>query len=142
MANINLLSWIGVFISCIFWFLRFIKVLYHFIQFLDIKSFYNSALKIHDKDLDNLTWHEVQKKVIEVQKEQEMCIHKRELTELDIYHRILRFKNYLVAMINKSLIPVHLNVPVIGDFIFMTRGYTYNLELLFFRKYKIINFSI
>lgn len=29
-----------------------------------------------------------------------MCIHKKELTELDIYHRILRFKNYMVAMID------------------------------------------
>ena len=132
-ANISLFSWIAVFISCIFWFFRLIKVLYHFFKFLDIKSFYNSALNIQDEDLDNLTWHDVQKKVIEVQKEHQMCIHKPELTELDIYQRILRFKNYMVAMINKSLIPVHLTVPVIGDIIFMTRGYTYNLELLFFR---------
>jgi len=42
-------------------------------------------------DLDNLTWHEIQRKVREVQLEQQMCIHKRDLTELDIYHRILRY---------------------------------------------------
>ncbi|KAK0073901.1 hypothetical protein PV326_012949, partial [Microctonus aethiopoides] len=94
--------------------------------------FFNVALKINDSDLDNLTWHEVQKRVREVQKEQEMCIHKRELTELDIYHRILRFKNYMVAMINKSLLPVRLKVPFVGDFIFMTRGLKYNMELLLF----------
>lgn len=41
-------------------------------------------------ELDNLTWHEVQKRVREVQSEQQMCIHKEQLTELDIYHRILR----------------------------------------------------
>jgi autophagy-related protein 9 len=43
-------------------------------------------------DLDNLTWHEIQRRVREVQIEQQMCIHKRDLTELDIYHRILRYK--------------------------------------------------
>jgi autophagy-related protein 9 len=43
-----------------------------------------------DKDLENLTWHEVQQRVRKAQQEYQMCIHKAELTELDIYHRILR----------------------------------------------------
>ncbi|XP_012285874.1 autophagy-related protein 9A isoform X2 [Orussus abietinus] len=131
-ASMNLVTWMCITVAVIFWILRFVKVLYHLTQFWDIKLFFNVALKIDDCDLDNLTWHEVQKKVIEVQKEQEMCIHKRELTELDIYHRILRFKNYMVAMINKSLIPVRLKFPVIGEIIFMTRGLKYNMELLLF----------
>lgn len=69
-----------------------------------------------------------------VQKEHEMCIHKKELTELDIYHRILRFKNYMVAMVNKSLIPVHLKVPFYGNLVFFSSGLKYNIELLLFSK--------
>lgn len=130
----GLFTWTCILIASIFWILRLVKVLYHFIQFRDVKMFFNDALKIDDNELDNLTWHEIQKKVREVQKEQEMCIHKRELTELDIYHRILRFKNYMVAMINKSLLPVRIKVPIIGDVIFMTRGLKYNMELLLFCK--------
>lgn len=42
-------------------------------------------------ELDNLTWHEVQRRIRDVQSEQQMCIHKEQLTELDIYHRILRW---------------------------------------------------
>lgn len=42
------------------------------------------------KELQNYTWREIVQKVIEAQKEQNMCIHKRDLTELDIYQRILR----------------------------------------------------
>ncbi|XP_076633465.1 autophagy-related protein 9 [Colletes latitarsis] len=131
-ASMNLITWTCILVAAIFWILRLVKVLYHLTQFWDIKQFFNTALKIDDCDLDNLTWHEVQKRVREVQKEQEMCIHKRELTELDIYHRILRFKNYMVAMINKSLLPVRLKVPIIGEVIFMTRGLKYNMELLLF----------
>ncbi|XP_054011794.1 autophagy-related protein 9A isoform X1 [Hylaeus anthracinus] len=131
-SSMSLVTWICILVAAIFWILRLVKVLYHFTQFWDIKQFFNTALKIDDCDLDNLTWHEVQKRVREVQKEQEMCIHKRELTELDIYHRILRFKNYMVAMINKSLLPVRLKVPIIGEVIFMTRGLKYNMELLLF----------
>jgi len=43
-----------------------------------------------DKDLDNLTWHDIQKQIRKAQLELQMCIHKPELTELDIYLRILR----------------------------------------------------
>lgn len=42
------------------------------------------------KELQNYTWREIIHKVIEAQKEQNMCIHKLDLTELDIYQRILR----------------------------------------------------
>lgn len=61
-----------------------------------------------------------------------MCVQKRELSELDIYHRILRFKNYTVAMINKSLLPVRLRAPFFGDMIFLTQGLKYNFELILF----------
>lgn len=48
-------------------------------------------------ELPYATWQEVQARIVEIQKEHQICIHKRELTELDIYHRILRFKNYMVC---------------------------------------------
>lgn len=82
--------------------------------------------------MDNLTWHEVQQKIREVQLKQQMCIHKKDLSELDIYHRILRFKNYLVAMVNKSLLPVRFNLPIIGEVVFLSHGLKYNIELLLF----------
>lgn len=129
--------WCLLVVAAIFFILQFLKVLYHMTQYWEIKSFFNTALKVADNELDNFTWHEIQKKVIEVQKEQEMCIHKRELTELDIYHRILRHKNYMVAMINKSLLPVRLQIPIIGEVIFLTRGLKYNIELLLFCKYML-----
>lgn len=98
----------------------------------DIKQFYNSALNIDDSQLNNLTWHEVQTKVRAVQLEQQMCIHKRELSELDIYHRILRQQNYFVAMANKRLLPPRLQVPLIGEVVYWTRGLRYNMQLLLF----------
>lgn len=130
--TISSFYWVLLVVAIIFFTLQLLKVLYHLMQFWEIKMFFNTALKIGDNELDNFTWHEVQKRVIEVQKEQEMCVHKRELTELDIYHRILRHKNYMVAMINKSLLPVRLKVPIIGEVIFLTRGLKYNMELLLF----------
>ncbi|KAM9323279.1 autophagy-related protein 9B isoform 1-T2 [Pholidichthys leucotaenia] len=118
--------------AAIFWVYRLVKVFCNILSYWEIRQFYIKALKIRMDELCNFTWQEVQNRLISLQREQQMCIHKKELTELDIYHRILRFKNYMVAMINKSLLPVHLQLPLLGNVVFLTQGLKYNFELILF----------
>uniref|UniRef100_A0A3Q3G1Z4 Autophagy-related protein 9 n=1 Tax=Labrus bergylta TaxID=56723 RepID=A0A3Q3G1Z4_9LABR len=119
-------------ISGVFWLHRMVKFIYNICCYWEIRSFYINALKMTMSELPYATWQEVQARIVEIQKEHQICIHKKELTELDIYHRILRFKNYMVAMVNKSLLPVRFRPPVLGDCVFYTRGLKYNFELIFF----------
>ncbi|XP_031414497.1 autophagy-related protein 9A [Clupea harengus] len=119
-------------ISGVFWLHRLIKFMYNICCYWEIRSFYNNALKMSMAELPYFTWQEVQARIVEIQKEHQICIHKKELSELDIYHRILRFKNYMVAMVNKSLLPVRSRLPLLGDWVFYTRGLKYNFELIFF----------
>lgn len=79
-----------------------------------------------------MQWKDVQQKLINVQKEHQMCVHKAELTELDIYHRILRWRNYLIAMQNKGVLSCVYNFPIIGKRAFLTEGMKYNLKLILF----------
>ncbi|XP_045604603.1 autophagy-related protein 9A [Procambarus clarkii] len=128
-------SWRLVFVillATVFWLLRLVHAGFTFFQFWEIKLFFNKALGIHDKDLGNITWEEVEQRVMEVQVEQRMCIHKEVLTELDIYHRILRFTNYFIAMVNKEIIPLKFEMPFGGEMIFLTKGLRYNVEMLLF----------
>uniref|UniRef100_H3BZS7 Autophagy-related protein 9 n=1 Tax=Tetraodon nigroviridis TaxID=99883 RepID=H3BZS7_TETNG len=125
---------IFVLIICgVFWLHRLVKFIYNVCCYWEIRSFYISALKMTMSELSCATWQEVQARIVEIQKEHQICIHKKELTELDIYHRILRFKNYMyrLAMVNKSLLP-RFRLPVIGEYVFYTRGLKYNFELIFF----------
>uniref|UniRef100_A0A8C7SI55 Autophagy-related protein 9 n=1 Tax=Oncorhynchus mykiss TaxID=8022 RepID=A0A8C7SI55_ONCMY len=119
-------------ISGVFWLHRLIKFIYNVCCYWEIRSFYTNALKMSMVSLPYFTWQEVQARIVEIQKEHQICIHKKELTELDIYHRILRFKNYMVAMVNKSLLPVRFRPPLLGESVFYTRGLKYNFELIFF----------
>ena len=132
-ARFSFPTWICLLLALVFWATRALATFYHFFQFWDIKSFYNVALKITDDELDSISWHEIQQRLIVAQNEYSMCIHKSQLTELDIYHRILRYKNYMVAMVNKDLLPVHVLVPFVGDVLFLSKGLKYNLEFLFFK---------
>ncbi|XP_047498718.1 autophagy-related protein 9A-like [Penaeus chinensis] len=121
-----------ILLASVFWFLRLVHAGFTFFQFWEIKLFFNKALGIQDQDLGNITWEEVEQRVMEVQVEQRMCIHKEVLTELDIYHRILRFNNYFIAMVNKGIIPLKFEVPFTGEVVFLTKGLRFNIEMLLF----------
>ncbi len=111
----SLIMWVTLVIVIIFWLFRLIKAIYNIARYAEIRSFYTIALNIQTKDLPNFTWHEVQERLLQMQKKHHLCIHKQELTELDIYNRILRFKNYEVAMVNQSLLPPRIDVPILGQ---------------------------
>lgn len=131
-ARFGFFTWLCLVVAVVYWLFRAIRVACHLIQFIEIRAFYVHALHISASDLDNMTWHEVQRRVLEVQKDQQMCIHKQELTELDIYNRILRYKNYMVALVNKDVLPLHFTLPLLGPVVYLTQGLKYNLELILF----------
>ena len=58
-------------------------------------------------------------------------LFKEELTELDVHHRILRFNNYFVSMVNKSLLPLRLNIPLVGDYVFLRLDFKALICLLY-----------
>ncbi|KAH9496881.1 Autophagy- protein 9A [Bulinus truncatus] len=46
--------------------------------------------------------------------------------------KILRFKNYLVAMVNKDLLPLKFRVPFVGEHAILTHGMRFNLDVLLY----------
>ncbi|KAM8711350.1 hypothetical protein ACLKA7_000484 [Drosophila subpalustris] len=132
-THFGFFTYLVIFIAAIYLGIRMLKMIYHITQYADIRRFYQTALLIEDHELDNITWHEVQQRTRRVQAEQHMCIDKELLTELDIYHRVLRFKNYLVALMNKQLLPVRFHVPLLGEVVSLSRGMLLNIDFILFR---------
>lgn len=132
--NLSLTSYVLLIFAIIFLIFKLLQKCYEIFSYWDIKQFYNTALSIADSELDNITWSDIQTKIKQVQLEQQMCIHKKEITELDIYHRILRQENYFVAMVNKKLIPPRFRLPFVGEVVYWTEGLRLNIQLLLFRS--------
>ncbi|NXU98439.1 ATG9A protein, partial [Cettia cetti] len=114
------------------WLCRLVMALQRLVGYWEIRSFYIRALGIPAEEVCNHSWQSVQAQLLALQRRQPLCVPRRELTELDIHHRILRFRNYTVAMVNKSLLPVRFRLPLLGPVVFFTSGLQFNLELLLF----------
>ncbi|NWH72587.1 ATG9A protein, partial [Piaya cayana] len=118
--------------ASVFWLYRLVRFLRSLLGYWEMRLFYTQALRIPSEELSSRSWPEVQSQLLDLQRRHPLCVHK-ELTELDIHHRILRFRNYAVAMVNKSLLPIRFQLPLVGSVVFLTRGLQYNLEMLLFR---------
>lgn len=57
------------------------------------------------------------------------------LTLRQLILSICRFKNYMVAMMNKNLIQSTVCLPIVGETNFFSKSLRFNLELIFFREY-------
>ena len=112
------------------------------LRFWEIRRFYIDALGVHPSSLRDTTWSDVLQRLKEAQTQFKMNIRKHDLTELDVYHRILRFKNYLVAMINKSILPCKFKLPFYGQKVFFTQGLKFNYEILLFCKWLALSLSL
>ncbi|CAF3419510.1 unnamed protein product [Rotaria sp. Silwood1] len=130
--NMHLIISLCLILSIIYWIYRFLRVIYNLLSYFNIRAFYIQALDIKPNDLPNMTWHEVQQRLIIAQRTHHFCIHKSNLTELDIHNRLLRFKNYEVALVNKGILPPKMHLPILGDIISFTTGFKFNLRLILF----------
>lgn len=58
---------LAILAASLFWVMRLCHASYMFFQFWEIKQFFNNALGIQDPELGNITWEEVEQRVMEVQ---------------------------------------------------------------------------
>ncbi|KAI6652153.1 Autophagy-related protein 9A-like [Oopsacas minuta] len=133
-----------------FWIWRTFKAIYKAIIYLDIRNFYKSALGLDPSKIRNYPWTLIVERLQTFQQEGDgysLLIKKREMSSLDVYHRILRFENFIVAMVNRKLLPMHFRVPILGKQIFcsqmLLKNYTWILFTapgsLFHPRYRILD---
>lgn len=108
---------------------RTIKLARKGLIYFAIKQFYAEALRI--KDCNLFTWQEIQTRLMEAER---VCLLQgKSLSELDVHNRLLRRKNYLIALVNKQLLPIYYRIPFVGEVIYFPKGLLYCFQLLLFK---------
>ncbi|RWS30131.1 autophagy-related protein 9A-like isoform X1 [Leptotrombidium deliense] len=128
-AHITPIEIVILIFACLFWLLKIIKLIHSAIVYTAIKSFYTEVLRVND--CSQYTWQDIQTRLVQAQ---HLClIQDGNLNELDVHNRILRHQNYLIALLNKRLLPIHFKLPLIGEVTYLSKGLQYNIELLLFK---------
>ena len=133
-----------------FWIWRTFRAIHKSIIFLDIRDFYRSALGLDTSKIRNYPWTLVVDRLKSFQQQGDgyvLLIKKRDMSSLDVYHRILRFQNFMVAMMNRRLLPMHFHLPLLGKMVFcpsmLLKNYTWILfsapGSLFQPKYHLVD---
>ncbi len=77
-----------------------------------MKNLYNHKLHIKQKEMENMKFSEILERLIELQKTENFCRVKENLTKFDIIARILRKENYLIAMISNSILDLDFKIKI------------------------------
>lgn len=125
LSNMEILMLI---LAAFYWIVLFVRMIRYIMIQHAIQGFYQQALNI--KDCSAYTWLEVQDRLIQAQ--QHVLIQESAMNELDVHNRILRRTNYMIGLMNKGLIPVHYNLPIIGEVTHLSQGFLLNLNMLLF----------
>lgn len=108
---------------------------------LEMRSFFHDKLHICDEDLQAATWDDVVQALVELQRTSRLCIVKDQLTAHDIANRVLRKENYMVAFVNKGLLPI-MRIPCIPALNTCTKTLEWNLyvvvlDAMFDKEFRI-----
>lgn len=120
---------LAIILASIFLAWKTVKTVHSTVVNLAIREFYKKVL--HINDCSSLTWQDVQTRIMN--SKQNFLAQDSHLTELDIHNRILRHSNYMIALINRGILPIYYRVPFLGETTFFTQSFLYNCQLLFFR---------
>ncbi|EFO95573.1 CRE-ATG-9 protein [Caenorhabditis remanei] len=118
--------------AVVYWVTRVVKHAQYIMKMTEIQQFYVQELKIQDDQLPNLTWHAIVKRICEAQKKLRLSIHQDNITSIYIYHRILRYKNYMTGMINKRILHPVFEVPFLGPIAYLPNNLKHEIERILF----------
>ncbi|CAD5224214.1 unnamed protein product [Bursaphelenchus okinawaensis] len=120
-------------LATVFWVAYVLRVGYRLLQLFEIQKFYYNVLEIADKDLPNIPWREVVERVCKAQPELHLIVNQEQISVSDIYQRILRYKNYMVGLVDNDVLNLEITLPFMGKVDYLSAGLRLNLEWLFFR---------
>jgi len=129
---------VGVF--ALYWLWMLLHFFWDLRPLLEMRAFYRDKLRIVDADLQVVAWDLVVQRVVELQATSRLCIVKDQLTAHDIANRILRKENFMVAFVNRGLLPLEL--PMLPSLNMLTKTLEWNvyfciLEAMFDSEFRI-----
>eukprot|EP00735_Rhodelphis_limneticus_P008705 TRINITY_DN2204_c0_g1::TRINITY_DN2204_c0_g1_i1::g.6795::m.6795 TRINITY_DN2204_c0_g1::TRINITY_DN2204_c0_g1_i1::g.6795 ORF type:complete len:643 (-),score=90.70,sp/Q8RUS5/ATG9_ARATH/39.49/7e-154,APG9/PF04109.11/8.2e-128,DUF4231/PF14015.1/1.3e+04,DUF4231/PF14015.1/0.033 TRINITY_DN2204_c0_g1_i1:613-2541(-) len=141
LTNYEALVLVYLILFSLYWIWNVYRLLMDIRDNYEVKQWYDVKLGISERDLQTIEWSEVVDRLIHLQATLRLCIVKEDVTAHDIALRIMRKENYLIAFINRGLLPLHLPLPFL-DAPVLTKTLEWNiyfciLNYMFDDKFRV-----
>ena len=93
----------------------------------EVKLFFAQRVGMSERGVRAATWPEVAARLVAAQKNVRLCIS-RDLNEHDIVSRIMRRENYLIGMLSRGVLALHLPLPRLHPHVLLTKTVEWNLR--------------
>lgn len=90
----------------------FYKSLSFLYKMKKMKSVYIHKLHIKQKEMENMKFDDILERLIDLQKTENFCRVKENLTKFDVISRILRKENYCIAMISNTVLDLEIKIKI------------------------------
>ncbi|KAI6189676.1 Autophagy-related protein 9 [Aphelenchoides bicaudatus] len=131
-SHLNPIIVMSLLLAVIFWTAHLMRVGYKLLQLYEIQTFYHTVLEIKDSELSSTPWKDIVQRICKRQPQVHLIVNQEQITPLDIYQRILRYKNYMIAFVDHDILSLHIDVPFLGKVSYLSSGLRLNLEWLLF----------
>jgi autophagy-related protein 9 len=93
-----------------------------------MKNLFDLKLRIKQKEMENMKFDEILERLIDLQKTENFCRVKENLTKFDIISRILRKDNFLIGLLTNDLINFNIKFPILGEINFYSNYMLNNIH--------------
>ncbi|KAI0463202.1 autophagy protein atg9 [Komagataella kurtzmanii] len=120
--------------------LKLYQIFLDYLVLKDMKLFFNLLLGLSDDELQTISWGLVVKRIMILRDKNINAIvsqntdltSRKRMNAHDIANRILRKENYMIAMYNKSILDLDIELPLIGKVQLLTNTLQWNLNIAIF----------
>eukprot|EP01134_Creolimax_fragrantissima_P004268 CFRG4268T1 len=124
------------------WSYLFIRLVKDLPSLVAVGQFYHEVLGLGEDIMETIAWPEITHRLIGAQRQARFCPAQADITDLDIANHIMREENFLIALFNKDVIPLHLNLPFIGKIPYFPKSLEWSIRkclmgYVFDRKHRV-----
>lgn len=119
LAHTSWLHYFALYLFALLWVLKVFQYVGDSRSLWEIHEFYYHMLGIKENEIQTISWQQVVERMVELRSTNGAS--KKRLDAHGIVNRIMRQENYMIALYNKNILDLEIELPFVGKYEFLTK---------------------
>lgn len=119
LAHTSWVHYMALYLFALLWILKVFQYVGECRYLWEIHEFYYHMLGIKENEIQTISWQQVVERMVELRSTNGAS--KKRLDAHGIVNRIMRQENYMIALYNKNVLDMEIELPFVGKYEFLTK---------------------